>query len=134
MSFNNGFKFGFGLCLAILLCGGIVVFGSFAIEKFAENKNFTGDTGVKLLSVKHWLANDKLTFVGKITYEGDTKWDEIELSFVLNDDDGNFLGRCKDRLYRSFEFDKVLEFKAQCYDVPSDFKFAEYNFKTFGQY
>ena len=131
---KDGFKFGVGFVSVIILAA--IIFGVFPaiLDKFISKEKYSSETGVKLVTVKHWLANEKLTFVGEISYEGEIFWKDLRLSFVLSDEEGDFIGRCKDSLFRPFEFSNKQEFRAQCYDLPSDFKFAKYKFEVFGKY
>jgi hypothetical protein len=132
--FKDGFKFGIGFVSVIILTSVIIMVVAFIFEKFIEKEKYSSETGIKLVSVKHWLANESLTFIGEISYEGDVFWKDIDLSFVLTDEEGNFIGRCEDSLFRPFEFSKTREYSAHCYSVPSDFEFAEYKFEVFGKY
>ena len=134
-SIKDGFKFGVGFISVVLIAGLLILGATFLLVKWEESiGRKTNDTGVELLSVKHWVANEKLTFIGQVKYEGEVQWSRLSLSFTLTDHDGNFIGRCRDDIYRPFERSNTSEYSAICYDVPSDFEFSEFKFSTYGEY
>jgi hypothetical protein len=131
---KDGFKFGVGFVSVTILVAILFGVAPVVLNKFISKEKYCSETGVKLVTVKHWLANEKLTFVGEISYDGEIFWKDLRLSFVLSDDEGNFIGRCTDSLFRPFEYSNKQEFIAQCYDLPSDFEFEKYKFEVFGKY